>query len=45
MMDGRMFDGMINALLLIGAAIGVGLCGLTWLIYWLFSHVAIRWVA
>jgi hypothetical protein len=43
-MDGRMFDGMISALLIIGALAGVALCGVLWLLYWLFSHLSIAWV-
>lgn len=44
-MDGRMFDGIINGLLLMGVAMGVALCGLAWALFWLFSHVSIRWVS
>lgn len=37
-MDGRMFDGMIAGLLLMGAGIGLALAGI---VYFLFSHITV----
>lgn len=39
-----MFDGMLAGLLIIGAILGVALCGLVWLAYWLWCHIDIVWV-
>lgn len=44
MMGPGMFDGMITALIVVGAVIGVALCGLGALIYWLCTHISISWV-
>ena len=44
-MDGRMFDGLISGLLLMGAAMGVILCAVLWGIYWLLSHIQLTWVS
>jgi hypothetical protein len=42
-MDGRIFDGLIHGLLMIGAAIGVALCGAVWFLWWLFHHLTFSW--
>jgi hypothetical protein len=41
---GSAFDGLIQGLILIGVIVGVALCGLTWLLIWIFSHLTIGWV-
>ena len=43
-MGSNMFDGLITGLLLIGTAIGVALCGLGWLAYFIFRHLSIQWI-
>ena len=39
-----MFDGLITALLLIGAVIGLVGAGLIWLLVYLYQHIDIRWI-
>ncbi len=43
-MFSNVFDRLITGLLLTGMAIGVGLCGLAWFLYWLASHIQVSWV-
>lgn len=43
--DGRMFDGLIRGLILVGVAIGLGIAGLVWLLLWLNRHIDINWVS
>lgn len=40
-----MFDGLVTGLLVMGAAIGIAMCGIVWFAIWLFSHVSIHWIA
>ena len=44
-LGGRMFDGLFKALIVIGVAIGITLCGLIWALWWLMSHLNIEWVS
>jgi hypothetical protein len=39
-----MFDGMLTALLLIGALLGLAFASLIWLAYWLWCHIDIVWI-
>jgi hypothetical protein len=39
-----MFDNLIRDLLIMGAAIGLGIAGLIWLGVWIWSHLEITWL-
>jgi hypothetical protein len=39
-----MFDNLICDLLIMGAAIGLGIAGLIWLGVWIWSHLEITWL-
>lgn len=41
--DSHMFDHLLATLIVIGVAIGIGLCGLAWFLFWLFSHIHWNW--
>ena len=38
-----MFDGMVTALLLVGAAIGLAAAGFIWLLVYVCNHLSIGW--
>jgi len=43
-MDGRMFDGIIGALLIMGAVIGIVIGGIIFVVIpWLYQHITIGW--
>lgn len=44
-MDGKMFDGLISGLLIIGILIGLVIASGLYGLYWFFQHLAIRWVS
>jgi hypothetical protein len=41
-----MFDGLLAGLIVLGVIIGIVLCGLGWLAYWLWCHIdiSIAWI-
>lgn len=42
-MDARMFDGIFQALIVFGIAIGFVVAAALLGIYWLFTHLSITW--
>lgn len=42
-MDRRMLDSLFSILLIIGALLGIALCGFAWMVWWLFSHIDFTW--
>lgn len=41
---GRVIEDAMFAMVCIGIAIGIGICGLVWLAWWLFKHISLSWI-
>ena len=39
-----MFDGLVTGILIVGVLIGIALCGLAWLAWWVLSHLSVQWI-
>ncbi|WP_284707918.1 hypothetical protein [Sporomusa sphaeroides] len=43
-MTSGMFNGVSEALIIIGVIAGLAIAGFIWLAVWIFSHLQINWV-